>query len=85
MPWPAVRSAWAVSMTEVEEGRLTWDDTTQWALNRVSSSQIAVLNSQNVSQMESTSTFVHSVLSKDVLCLIWKPSAQPRMVVNLRN
>ena len=49
LPWPAVRSAWAVSMTEVEEGRLAWDDTTQWALNRVSSSQIAVLNSQNVS------------------------------------
>ena len=49
LPWPAVRAAWAVSMTEVEEGRLQWHDTTQWALNRVSSSQIAVMNGQNVS------------------------------------
>ena len=51
LPWPAVRAAWAVSMTEVEEGRLQWHDTTQWALNRVSSSQIAVINSQNVSSL----------------------------------
>ena len=29
LPWPAVRAAWAVSMTEVEEGRLQWHDTTQ--------------------------------------------------------
>ena len=49
--WPAVRAAWAVSMTEVEEGRLQWHNTMQWALNRVSSSQIAVINSQNVSSM----------------------------------
>ena len=49
LPWPAIRAAWAVSMTEVEEGRLSWEDTTQWALNRVSASQIAVLNSQNIS------------------------------------
>ena len=24
LPWPAVRSSWAVSMTDVEEGRLQW-------------------------------------------------------------
>ena len=48
LPWTDVRAAWAVSMMEVEEGRLSWDDTTQWALNRVSSSQIALLNSQNL-------------------------------------
>ena len=45
LPWPAVRSAWAVSMSEVEEGRLGWADSTQWALNRISNSQLAVLNS----------------------------------------
>ena len=48
LPWPAVRAAWAVSMTEVEEGRLQWHDTMQWALNCISSSQITVMNSQNV-------------------------------------
>ena len=51
LAWPAVRAAWAVSMTEVEERRLQWHDTMQWALNHVSSSQIAVMYSQNVTSM----------------------------------
>ena len=37
LPWPAGRAAWAASMTEVEEGKLTWDNTMQWALNRIGS------------------------------------------------
>ena len=41
--WAAVRAVRAVSMTKVVEGKLCWDDSTQWALNRV-----AVLNSQNL-------------------------------------
>ena len=49
LPWQAVRAAWAVSMTDVEEGRLGWADTTQWSLNRISNSQLAVLNGQNLS------------------------------------
>ena len=48
LPWPAVRSAWAVSMSDIEEGRLGWADSTQWALNRISNSQLAVLNSHTV-------------------------------------
>ena len=54
MSWSAVRVAWAVSMTEVEEGRLSWDDTSQWALNHVSSLQIAVINSQNLNTASKT-------------------------------
>ena len=46
LPWTAVRSAWATSMTEIEEGMLTWSNTTQWALNRIGASQVAVLNAQ---------------------------------------
>ena len=46
LPWPAVRSAWAASITQVEEGRLSWANDTQWALNRVGMSQVAVFNSQ---------------------------------------
>ena len=42
LPWPAVRSAWAASMTQVEEGRLSWANNTQWALNRYGMSQVAV-------------------------------------------
>ena len=38
LPWQDVRSAWATSMHEVEEGRLTWGDATQWALNCLSAS-----------------------------------------------
>ena len=45
LPWQAVRSAWATSMHELEEGSLTWADATQWALNRLSASQIAMANS----------------------------------------
>ena len=26
LPWSAVRSAWAVSMIDIEEGRLQWSD-----------------------------------------------------------
>ena len=48
LPWSAVRSAWAVSMTDIEEGRLAWTDSKQWSLNRISNSQLAVLNSNSV-------------------------------------
>ena len=50
LPWVAVRGAWASSMHDMEEGRLTWRDTTQWAINRLSNAQVAMLNSQAVSQ-----------------------------------
>ena len=46
IPWPAAREAYASSMHEVEEGRLAWSDATQWALNRLSASQITLVNSR---------------------------------------
>ena len=49
IPWPAVCGAWALSMTQVEEGQLKWPDTTQWALNRINSLQVAVLDLSSVS------------------------------------
>ena len=42
----AVRSAWASFMHEMEEGKLTWRDTTQCALNRLNNAQVAMNNSQ---------------------------------------
>ena len=42
LPWPAVRAAWASSMHQVEEGNLTWADSTQWVINRLRASQIAL-------------------------------------------
>ena len=45
LPWAAVRAAWAVSMTDIEEGRLAWNDSMQWSLNRISNSQLAMHNS----------------------------------------
>ena len=30
LQWQAVRSAWATSMHEIEDGSLTWADATQW-------------------------------------------------------
>ena len=55
IPWAAVRAAWGVSMTELEEGRFQWSDQTQWSLNRINSSQIAVLNGQAVSNVSNKS------------------------------
>ena len=49
LPWQAVWAARAVSMTDIEEGRLGWADSTQWSLNCISNSQLALLNSLNVS------------------------------------
>ena len=46
--WPVVRSAWAVSMTDIEEGRLRWADSMQWSLNRISNSQLTMHNTQFV-------------------------------------
>ena len=48
LPWAAVRSAWAVSMTDIEEGRLGWADSTQWSINRISNSQLAMHNVQTI-------------------------------------
>ena len=42
LPWPVIRSAWTVSMTDIEEGRLGWTDSMQWSLNRISNSQLAM-------------------------------------------
>ena len=50
LPWQAVRDAWSHSMHDIEEGRLTWADSTQWAINRLSASQIAMANSQITNQ-----------------------------------
>ena len=55
IPWAAVRAAWGVSMTQLEEGRLHWSDQTQWSLNRINSSQVAVLNGQAVSNVSNKS------------------------------
>ena len=56
LPWPAVREAYASSMHEVEEGRLAWSDSTQWALNRLSASQVALPNSRTLSQQNKERT-----------------------------
>ena len=52
LPWTAVRAAWAASMTQVEEGRLLWANETQWSLNRIGASQVAVLNGQSVTNQQ---------------------------------
>ena len=44
LPWPVVRGAWAISMHEVEDGHLGWNDATQWSLNCLSASQISMVN-----------------------------------------
>ena len=46
LPWATVRNAYAVSMHEIEEGILTWSNATQWSINLLSASQIA-MNAQS--------------------------------------
>ena len=46
LSWPTVRAAWASSMHQIEEGDLTWPNATQWAINRLSASQIALAHTQ---------------------------------------
>ena len=38
LPWSTVRPAWATSMHQVEQGSLSWADTTQWAINSLTGS-----------------------------------------------
>ena len=47
IPFTAAKNAWACSMHELEEGNLTWNDSTQWALNRLSVSQVSLINSHS--------------------------------------
>ena len=61
LPWQAVRSAWATSMHEVEEVLCTWGDTTQWPLNRLSASQIAMANA-NLTLSSGHQQFQHKKL-----------------------
>ena len=35
LPWTAVRNAWTTSIYEVEEGQLTWDNSTQSVISRL--------------------------------------------------
>ena len=43
LPWPTVRAS---SMHQIEEGDVTWPNATQWAINRLSASQIALAHSE---------------------------------------
>ena len=49
LPWQAVRNAWYNSMHKIEQGSLQWADATQWALKRLSTSQIPMANASQVS------------------------------------
>ena len=54
LPWQAVRGAWANFMHELEQGNLQWGDATQCALNRLSTSQIAMANSSHLNPQSTT-------------------------------
>ena len=56
LPWQAVRSALGNSMHEVEQGSLQWADATRWAINRLSTSQIAMANASQVSSQSTAQT-----------------------------
>ena len=47
IPFTSVKNAWACSMHELEEGNLAWSDSTQWALKRLSVSQVSLISSHS--------------------------------------
>ena len=65
LPWSAVPSAWAVSMTDIEEGRLQWSDSLQWSLFYlfiylgfyVAFNTVQVISGRVVGRAEETSTY----------------------------
>ena len=50
LPWPAVRAVWASSIHQVEEVHPSWADSMQWAINRLSTSQVALAHTQTTTQ-----------------------------------
>ena len=50
--WPAVRAAWATSMTQIEKGRLSWANETQWTLNRIGTFHVAIMNCQSINNQQ---------------------------------
>ena len=67
-----VKNAWACSMHELEEGNLTWGDATQWALNRLSVSQVSMINSQSVSQKKFCKYINEGTCLHDSHCGLYK-------------
>ena len=63
LPFTAVKNAWACSMHN--EGNLSWGDATQWALNRLSASQVSIINSHSTSQKKPCRYFNESTCSHD--------------------
>ena len=65
LPFTALKNAWACSMHDLEEGNLSWGDATQWALNRLSASQVSIINLRSTSQKNSCHYFNESTCSHD--------------------
>ena len=67
LPWPVVRGARAMSMHEVEDGRLGWNDIMQWSLNHLSASQISMVNQQAAPQRKVCCYYNEGLCSHDDL------------------
>ena len=63
LPWQAVRTAYAQSMHKVEQGTMQWQDTTQWALHRISSSQIVMANATSLNFQQSNKKSANFIMS----------------------
>ena len=47
IPFTAIKNAWACAVHGLEEGNLSWGDSTQWALNRLNMSQVLMIGSHS--------------------------------------
>ena len=65
LPFAAVINEWTSSMHDLEEGDLTWGDVTQWALNRLTASQVSLINSQSTAEKKPCCYFNEGSCSHD--------------------
>ena len=64
IPWQVVRVAWANLMHELEQGNLRWGgNATQWVLNKLSTSQIAMANSSHLNSQKQQKGFENTTMT----------------------
>ena len=52
LPWQAVRDAYGLFVYDVKEGLVSWLNATKLYINRLGTSQVAMVNAQSVSSRE---------------------------------
>ena len=85
LPWPAVRAAYGTSTHKVELGNLSWGDQLQWAINRLSASQIAMANTHISTNQQNHRTKYADILTKVCVLLNHTTDSTSMFVLSVQN